>query len=187
MPEGKRVVLYAPTFRDTEHSGSVGYTFRAELDFDLLRERLGDDTVVLFRPHYLVANSFDFARYEGFVIDASAILDINDLYVVSDALVTDYSSVFFDYVNLDRPIIFYMYDLEQYASELRGFYLDLDELPGPIVRTAEDLVVSLSAESLADTSWQEARMRAKRRFAYDDDGRAAQRVIDLVLAPDRSS
>ena len=134
------MVLYAPTFRDTEHSGSVGYTFRAELDFDLLRERLGDDTVVLFRPHYLVANSFDFARYEGFVFDVSAVLDINDLYIASDVLVTDYSSVFFDYVNLDRPIVFYMYDLEQYASELRGFYLDLDELPGPIVRTAEDLV-----------------------------------------------
>ena len=70
--------------------------------------------------------------------------DINHLYVISDLLVTDYSSVFFDYANLKRPEIFYMYDLEAYGNEIRGFYIDLDELPGPIVQTEDELIKAIN-------------------------------------------
>lgn len=71
--------------------------------------------------------------------------DINRLYVVADVLITDYSSVFFDYANLHRPMLFYMYDLASYAGEIRGFYIDLDCLPGPIVETQADLHQALHA------------------------------------------
>ena len=132
-------MLYAPTFRDNQHDGS-GYTYDTHLDFDRLREEFGDEYVILFRAHYFVANQFDFSRYEGFVYDVSALDDITPLYLISDLLITDYSSVFFDYANLKRPVLFYMYDLEQYANDIRGFYFSLDELPGPILKTEDELV-----------------------------------------------
>ena len=90
--------------------------------------------MILFRAHYFIANSFDFEKYGDFIYDVSKIDDINELYIISDILITDYSSVFFDYANLKRPIIFYMYDLDHYEKELRGFYVDLEELPGDIVK-----------------------------------------------------
>ncbi|MBQ3924601.1 MAG: CDP-glycerol glycerophosphotransferase family protein, partial [Firmicutes bacterium] len=136
----KKIILYAPTWRDNQYTAGVGYTYKTEVDFDYLREELGDDYIILFRAHYLVAHDFDFEKYEGFVYDVSDYDDINDLYLASDLLITDYSSVFFDYSNLKRPMLFYMYDIEQYRDEIRGFYLDLSELPGPIVENEKDLV-----------------------------------------------
>lgn len=84
----------------------------------------------------------------------SKVNDINHLYVISDLLVTDYSSVFFDYANLKRPEIFYMYDLEAYGNEIRGFYIDLDELPGPIVQTEDELIKAIK-NAEADRSYDE--------------------------------
>ena len=78
--------------------------------------------VVLFKPHYLIINKYENDRsLDGFLYSIPANNDIKDLYVISDVLITDYSSVFFDYAILKRPMYFYMYDLESYASDLRGF------------------------------------------------------------------
>jgi CDP-glycerol glycerophosphotransferase len=115
------------------------------------------------------------------VIDVSEVNDINDLYAVSDLLVTDYSSVFFDFANLGRPIVFYMYDLERYAADLRGFYLDLAELPGPIVRDEAALVTAV--RTLREPSAQDReRLRDfSERFNPLDDGHAADRAIGRVF------
>ena len=85
----------------------------------------------------------DFAKYKDFIIDVSDYEDVNDLYIISDMLITDYSSVFFDYANLKRPIIFYMYDYEDYKENARDFYLDQNELPGPIAKTQDELVKAI--------------------------------------------
>jgi CDP-glycerol glycerophosphotransferase len=180
IPEGKKVVLYAPTWRDNMHVSGVGYTYEAQADFELLREALGGEYVVLFRAHYFVASAFDFAAYGGFVIDVSKTDDINDLYVISDLLVTDYSSVFFDYANLHRPVVFFMYDLDDYAGEVRGFYLSLDELPGPIVRTTPELVDAVRAAAHRTPADEERDEAFRRRFTYLDDGRASARVLARV-------
>ena len=175
----KRVILYAPTWRDNQHTSGLGYTYKTEADFDRLHEALGDDHVILFRAHYLVANSFDFDRYKGFVMDVSSYPDINDLYIASDLLVTDYSSVFFDYTDLMKPVIFFMYDLEEYAGEIRGFYLSTDELPGPVV-TDED---ALAEEIKASAAWEpDAAYEAFReRFNPHDDGHASERVLSRII------
>ena len=104
----KKIILYAPTWRDNQHTSGIGYTYKTEIDFDNLQKELGQDYIILFRAHYLVANTFDFKKYEGFIYNVSNIDDVNELYIISDILITDYSSVFFDYANLKRPIIFYM-------------------------------------------------------------------------------
>lgn len=175
----KRVILYAPTWRDNQHISGEGYSYRTEVDFDMLKESLGDKYVILFRAHYLVANSFDFARYEGFVRDVSGYDDINELYLASDLLITDYSSVFFDYSNLGRPIIFYMYDLDQYENEMRGFYLSIDELPGPIVTAEKELIneIRKSEEWSADEKYLEF----NRRFNPHEDGNASARVLARIF------
>ena len=176
---GRKVILYAPTWRDNQHVSGKGYTYRTEVDFDKLKKELGDEYIILFRAHYLVANSFDFARYEGFVKDVSSYPDINDLYIASDILVTDYSSVFFDCSILERPIIFYMYDLEQYEGELRGFYLSLDELPGPIVRDEDALIEEIQS---AD-KWKadEAYKNFVRTYNPYEDGDSSKRVLARVI------
>jgi len=176
---GKKVILYAPTWRDNQHVSGKGYTYKTEVDFDMLREKLEDEYVIFFRAHYLVANSFDFARYEGFVKDVSSYPDINDLYIASDILVTDYSSVFFDCAILERPVVFYMYDLDEYANELRGFYISLEELPGPIVRDEDALVKEIRA---AD-GWKadEAYKNFVRKFDPYEDGNSSRRVLERII------
>lgn len=175
----KKVILYAPTWRDNQHTSAVGYTYKTEVDFDLLQSKLGKDYVILFRAHYLVANSFDFDKYKGFVIDVSSYPDINDLYLASDILVTDYSSVFFDFANLRKPIIYYMYDLEEYAEELRGFYMSLDELPGPIVREETALIDEIRK---CDT-WtvNEKYESFCKRFNPYEDGHSSERVVRAII------
>lgn len=177
--EGKKVILYAPTWRDNQHTSGTGYTYKTEVDFDKLQKELGDEYVILFRAHYLVANSFDFDRYDGFIRDVSSYPDINDLYIVADILVTDYSSVFFDYANLKKPVVFYMYDLEHYANEMRGFYLSLDELPGPIVKEEDGLI----EEIRKCDGWKpdEKYEDFHQKFNPLDDGHASERVLHRII------
>ncbi len=177
---GRKVILYAPTWRDNQHDSSTGYSYQLGVDFDRLRQALGEDVIILFRAHYLVASQFDFAAYAGFVYDVSGWPDINELYIVADLLITDYSSVFFDYANLKKPILFYMYDLAAYRDDIRGFYLSLEELPGPIVETEAELIAAIP-EDLARPAYDEKYQRFHQRFNHLDDGNASERVVKRLL------
>ena len=177
----KKIILYAPTYRANQHETGVGYVYKNEVDFDKLREKLGDDYIILFRPHYFIANAFDFDKYDGFVYNVSDIDDINGLYIISDILITDYSSVFFDYANLKRPMIFYMYDLEHYRDESNGFYIDVNkELPGKIVRTDDELIDEIERVS-KEFKYDDKYKKFNDTYNYLDDGNASKRVLDVVL------
>lgn len=175
----KKILLYAPTYRDNQHTSGVGYTYKTEVNFDRLKEELEDEYIILFRAHWLVANNFDFEKYKGFIYNVSDYDDINELYILADCLITDYSSVFFDYANLKRPIIFYMYDLEEYRDNIRGFYLDLEELPGPILKTEEELIKNIKETSI--DFYDERYKKFNQKFNYLDDGKAAKRVVEKIL------
>lgn len=176
----KKIILYAPTYRDNQHTSGVGYTYKTEVDFDKLQQELEEDYIILFRGHWLVANNFDFEKYKGFVYNVSDYDDINELYIIADMLITDYSSVFFDYANLKRPIMFYMYDLEAYRDEIRGFYLDIEELPGPIIKTEEELISNI--KTISDQSFYDAKYKKfNQQFNYLDDGKASERVINTIF------
>src|SRR5699024_12067996 len=120
----KKVILYAPTWRDDEFYSVGKYKFSLKLDLENMERALDEEYIIIFRMHYLIASNLDISDYPSFVFDFSNYSDISELYLVSDILITDYSSVFFDYANLKRPILFYTYDLEKYRNQLRGFYLD---------------------------------------------------------------
>lgn len=144
IPVDKKVILYAPTWRDNQFKPGIGAVYYdLHIDFEQLQEQLGDEYLILFRTHYFISNTFDFSRYVGFIKNVSSYDDINDLYLASDLLLTDYSSVFFDYANLKRPIVFYMYDYDEYKGKLRDFYFDEKILPGPVVKQREQLAESI--------------------------------------------
>ncbi len=178
IPKDKKVILYAPTWRDNSYN-TRGYLFELKADFRKWKEKLGDDYIVIFKPHYLIINKFENdASLDGFIYNIDANADINDLYVMSDILVTDYSSVFFDYANLRRPMYFYMFDLEEYADELRGFYFDIYEtLPGDIIEK-EDVLL----DALVANNYDYARLDAfNQKFNVWQDGKATERVIDILF------
>ena len=179
IPPNVKVILYAPTFRDNEHDSKVGYTYRPNIDFDALKKEFDGEYIILYRAHYLVANAFDFDKYKGFVYDVCEYDDINVLYIISDLLITDYSSVFFDYSILKRPIIFYMYDLDLYKNKLRDFYLDLSELPGNIVKTDKELIQEIKKEK--NFKYDERYKHFNEKFTYLEDGKTTQRVVSNIF------
>ncbi len=176
----RKLILYAPTWRDNQHKAGLGYTYELNVDFDKWKERLGEEYIVLFRAHYFIANSFDFSQYSDFVKDASVIDDINELYVIADLLITDYSSVFFDYADLKRPILFYMYDLEEYQGKMRDFYIDLATLPGDIVTEEDELLEKI--KGMDYENFYDDRYRTfNETYNYLDDGHAAERVVKAIV------
>ncbi len=191
IPADARVVLYAPTFRDDRAYGRGRFGFALPFDPARLTQRLGRDVVVLLRLHLLVSDELEIPEaIEGTVRDVSAYPEIQDLQLASDVLVTDYSSVLFDYAILRRPMVFHAYDLEDYRDRLRGFYLDYErEVPGPIT-TTEDELLDVLARVVADpqaarAQWAERLDAFVARFAPHDDGGATARVVDAVFGPPR--
>ena len=180
IAEDKKVILYAPTFRDNQYSAKEGFRLQNYMDFKLAREMLGDEYVILFRAHYFISERLNPEQYGDFVIDVSFVEDINELYVISDMLITDYSSVFFDYANLKRPIIFYMSDYEEYKNEVRDFYLDVKELPGEIVSTPQELVNTIKKE-MKDFSVNHKYMEFCQKYNYLDGANTAEKVLDKIL------
>lgn len=182
IPTEKQVILYAPTWRDDDFYKVGQYKFTFQFELDKMKERFGNEFVLLTRMHYLVAENFDFAAYGDFVKDVSSYPDISELYLVSDMLITDYSSVFFDYANLNRPIIFYMYDLEDYRDRLRGFYFDIEkEAPGPIVENEEELFDAIEYAAENGSFSPELFEDFYNRFCDLEDGKATERVVKRLL------
>ncbi|PJJ69995.1 CDP-glycerol glycerophosphotransferase [Sediminihabitans luteus] len=178
-----RIVLYAPTFRDDVRSGR-GFGVDLPVDWAELVAALGDDGVLVVRLHSIVASRLVLPEeVAGRVVDASAYPDMQELLAAADVLVTDYSSSLFDFALLRRPMVFFCYDLERYRDELRGFYLDPEQdLPGPVVRTSTELSLALR-DALATPEADRGRIEEfVRRFAPWDDGRAASRAVDAMLA-----
>ncbi|MEU6575951.1 bifunctional glycosyltransferase family 2 protein/CDP-glycerol:glycerophosphate glycerophosphotransferase [Streptomyces sp. NPDC046805] len=176
IPEGKTAVLYAPTHRDHQTGFETG------LDLEAFCEAAGEDVVVLLRAHYF----YDQGRSQGSgrisrVIDVTAHRSSEDVCLAADALITDYSSIMFDYANLDRPIVVYADDWEVY-QETRGVCFDLmAEPPGPVARTPGELARIFRDGSYAGPESRALRAAFRERFCEFDDGLAAERVVRRVL------
>lgn len=179
LPSDKKIILYAPTWRDNEYYSKGAYKFSSAMDFDLLKERLGDDYICIVKYHYLVKENLDWSKYQGFVYKFDMCDDIAELYLVSDMLITDYSSVMFDYSVLKRPMLFFAYDLEDYKDNLRGFYFDfIEEAPGPITKTTEELssfILNYNIEAYKDKY-----QAFHDKFNHADDGHASEKVVKLI-------
>jgi CDP-glycerol glycerophosphotransferase len=181
LPEGKRVVLYAPTYRDQVVDRRGRYRLDLRLDVERLREAVGHDTVILFRKHHYIVDAVP-ATADGFVRDVSDFPDGTELMLAADVLITDYSSMAVDFANTGRPMLFFTYDLETYADEIRGFYLDfVNTVPGPLLRTNDELADALVNLDAVQAQYAERYAEFRRAFCELDDGSAAARVVDRIF------
>lgn len=179
IPQDKKVLLYAPTWRDNAYFGLGKYKFATELDFERMQQTLAKDYVLIVKYHYLVQEQVDWSAYQGFIYTFPADYDIAELYLVADALITDYSSVMFDYSILKRPMYFFAYDLEQYKNDLRGFYFDfLAQAPGPVVQTTEALLKAICETKPEKYAKQYAQFCE--RYNPWDNGTASAQIVELL-------
>ncbi|MCW2804888.1 MAG: tagF 3 [Propionibacteriaceae bacterium] len=180
------VVLYAPTWRDNVVTKDRRYGFVNYLDFDVASSRLPSGTRFLLRGHAnTTANA---AALPASVIDVSSHPDINDLMLAADMLVTDYSSVMFDFAVTGKPIFFLTPDLELYRDTTRGFYLDFETMaPGPLCRTTEELVTAMRDLPKYEREYQDRYAKFIATFAANDDGSASKRVADRIWPADQRS
>ncbi|MEU5718867.1 CDP-glycerol glycerophosphotransferase family protein [Streptomyces sp. NPDC020403] len=179
VPDGRRVVLYAPTWREDRPRRSGRYGLDLRLDLERAAEELGDGHVLLVRRHYLVGGS---VPESDSVRDVSRYPDVAELMLISDALVTDYSSLMFDFAQTGRPMLFHTYDLEHYRDTLRGFCFDFgNRAPGPLLTTSAEVVEALRDPEAAVAGHREAYARFRESFCDLDDGTASARVVDRML------
>ncbi|MEP7091037.1 MAG: CDP-glycerol glycerophosphotransferase family protein [Nocardioidaceae bacterium] len=172
------VVLYAPTWRDDEKYRDDAIDVPLHLHLGALVERLDTDGRrhrVLARTHNLMSGRLHAEIAPG-VLDVTDYRDVRELYLAADVLVTDYSSVMFDYVLTGKPIVFYAYDLDRFRDEIRGFYFDLlPQAPGPVVLTEDELIEALMKLDTAPYDDRYATFRAT--YGHLEDGHATDRVL----------
>jgi CDP-glycerol glycerophosphotransferase (TagB/SpsB family)/glycosyltransferase involved in cell wall biosynthesis len=174
MFKGKKVILYAPTFRGND---SERKAFRNQLEFSKLKKLSEQGYIILYKMHPAVQECLMIpSNMRQFVYDVTAYPNINELFYISDLLITDYSSSIFEFALLRKPMIFFAYDLDKYLNE-RGFYYNyFDFVPGPICKKTDEVVECI--EKLEDF-----------RFEYDEfikkymnmcDGHATERLIKFI-------
>lgn len=176
ISQERRVILFAPTFRDWDPN-----SFQKTLaDILALSKKLDENTVVLLRLHYLLSDRISRLGLPSNIINASSYQDIQELFLISDVLITDYSSVMFDYALLKRPIILYTYDLVEYVTR-RGTYFDLESrAPGPVCQTIDEVIAYLE-EPKRLRDYDKALENFILQFGSIEDGKAARKVIDEVF------
>lgn len=176
--ETRKLVLYAPTFRDDARTG-IHWSHRVALDIEEFASKFGDSHLLLLRLHPLVRAKLEASELaQTSVIDVSTYQDIQELLMLSDVLITDYSSLFFDYAQLGRPMLFFAYDLDHYRDDLRGFYLDYEQsVPGPIVRDQAELHAELENLAAGRDEFRSVREEFKVTYGPRDDGHAAERAL----------
>ncbi|MBC6458760.1 CDP-glycerol glycerophosphotransferase family protein [Actinomadura sp. HBU206391] len=185
LDDDRQVVLYAPTYREGPNAKPVA---RFEMPFDLERfaAELGDTHVLLVRPHPQTGIVVP-PELRHAVRNVASPYDITSLMLLSDALITDYSPVMFDYSLLGRPVVFYTPDLDDHVRKGRGFYLDLaEQAPGPVTRDEEALF-----DALRDLDGTKERYATRlgdfaKRFGEYDSGTAAKSVVERLFTPGRT-
>lgn len=151
--QNKHIILYAPTWRENNKDDN-GYQFDIPFNFSKLKELLPDNWVLLVRMHYLVSDKLIISDNDkDQIINLSNYNDMAELLLISDVLITDYSSCFFDYALLNRPIVFYLHDRQEYEENLRGLYLTdlMNLLPGNIVEDEKsfyNLIIDITSNKL---------------------------------------
>ena len=178
VAEDQTAVLYAPTYRDDQvddPDAPDGLDPRALLD------RLGPGHVLLLRDHYYLFRRPAHAGGPN-LVDVSGHPEVADLYLAADVLVTDYSSAMFDFAVTGKPILLYLYDLDRFRGELRGFALDPEaEAPGPVLRNQDELAEALVDLDGSRNAYAAAYAAFRARHCALEDGQASSRVVQALL------
>ncbi len=171
--KGKKLILYAPTFRDNEQEDKV---LLNSVNVEEFNKRLGDECVFLVRLHPQIHRCD--SDLKG-AVDVTNWEDVGELTLICDAMITDYSSVCMDAALIGKPLIFYAFDLEKYASD-RSFYFDYESyVPGPVVKTFDELIDTVA---ILDNLQNNEKLNKFREFNFGTpDGKATKRVVDTIM------
>lgn len=172
----KKIILYAPTFRGEADKAYIPQ----KLDITKLKENFGDKYVLLIKQHGFVKKSWDIPdRCRDFAFDLSEKISIEDLLITADICITDYSSLIFEFSLMEKPMIFYAFDLEDYYDS-RGFYYGYDRtfLPGEIARDNDSLTELIK---YAENDGGEKARAFRERFMSACDGKSTERIVNFIL------
>ena len=176
LPTDKKVILYAPTWR-------VKNQFDLKLDLDSFRKALSDEYVLVLRLHHYSIRGWEQPKQDDFIYDLSRYDSIEELYLISDILITDYSSVMFDYAILDRPIILFTYDLEVYKDKLRGLYVDIEEnRPGPMLFTSDEVENAIVNLDKLEEETSSLRKKFQEKFLQYECENSSEKIFNEVIS-----
>jgi CDP-glycerol glycerophosphotransferase len=177
LPLDKKIILYAPTWRDSDDQGKT-YSLKPPIHLEKWEERLRDDYVLLFRTHHYTTKLLG-VQFNDFVRDYSSYPTINDLFMVSDLLISDYSSCITDYSILERPIICFGYDYDTYSKQ-RGLNIDFQTaMPSGIQRTEEEVLDHILTMDV-EKECRKTREMLKNKFTYIG-GHATEICVNAVF------
>lgn len=176
IPADKKVILYAPTWRDSEDGGKT-YAMRPPVDVKLWEKELSKDYVLLMRTHQYT-NALLGVEFNDFCRDYCSYKVVNDLIKIADIMISDYSAIIFDYCITERPLYCFGYDYEEFA-EKRGFYVRLEDvLPMGVHRTQEELIEAIKTIDYADASAKTAAFKHK---YMEYGGNATEECVKTVF------
>ena len=171
----KKVIMYAPTWR-------VRNQFNMKIDIKKKKKQIQDDYVLMLRIHPFAVKGLKEDLLDEFVINVSNYPSVEELYLASDIVITDYSSVMFDYAILNRPMLFFTYDLEDYRDTLRGFNFDfVAEAPGPLLKTSDEVIQSIVNIDKVAQEHDEALQKFRKKFCEYEKGTASEQIFQRVM------
>lgn len=175
LPLDKKIILYAPTWR-------IKNRFDMELDLEKMRVALSDEYIILVRLHHFASSGYEIPEDKEFIWDFNSYRCVEELYQVSDILITDYSSVMFDYALLNKPMLFYTYDLEEYGEKLRGLYVDFEkEAPGPLLFNTDDVIYTIKNLDEEMSKCEEKIQDFKQKFLTYENPDSCRKIVERVL------
>lgn len=177
IPLDKKIILYMPTYREYTRDLENACYFNPPINLSKWKKQLESEYILLFRAHYLVVKNMNI-KENSFVREMSKYKQLSELYAISDILISDYSSAFFDFGILERPEICFAYDLEEYEKH-RGFYMDLSELPCEIVKTEDDVINHIKN---IDFEKESKRVRTFKRKYTPQAGHATEIVLKEMIS-----
>lgn len=175
LPDEKKIILYAPTWR-------VKGKFSMPLDLQKMKDNLSDEYILVIKLHHYMLPNFNLDGLEDFAFVFGKESQISDFYKLADILVTDYSSVMFDYAILNKPMIFFTYDYENYKNNLREMYFDFKkDAPGPMVYTTESVISEVSHIDKHNEKYADRIEKFRNKFIQYDHGDACKKLVEYVI------
>ncbi len=178
IPLDKKVILYTPTWR-------VKNKFDMKLDLSMMQEKLGKDYVLLIRLHHLATDCV-IPEDNEFIFNLTSYQYVEDLYLITDVLITDYSSVMFDFALLNKPMVFFSYDLKEYTEKLRGLYVDFTrESPGPMAYTTRQVIRAVRFTRLNDLRYRKKVESFKNKYLSYENGNSCEMIMREVFGEEK--
>lgn len=184
--KGKKVILFAPTYRGTQFTDAHYEIENLDLE-EIYNQFSKQNYIFIFKWHPFLYNNIaetqtnqydEYKKYPDFYYDLSKERDINDFLLVTDILITDYSSVIFDYVLVNKPIIYFTYDYEDYVENGRGLYFPFEEyVYGTVAKNSVELVKAIANPAMEE----EKRAKFIEKFMSACDGKSTQKVVNWIF------